>query len=224
MGTRRTVVAALVALASLTATASASAAGTLQPGAISQTDVGRCTLNFAYTDGASTYLGTAAHCVSAVGQEVRDADGAAFGDVAAVGNADQTATDWAFIKVRPAALGRVSPRVKGHPQYPTGVTTAAQTSTGDLLQLSGFGLGFELLPLTQEKRQGVLISDDPETYVTVAPLIFGDSGGPIVQVRTGRALGIVSRLCIGVCTEEGPTVEGILAKAAAAGLRLRLVT
>ena len=40
-----------------------------------------------------------------------------------------------------------------------------------------------------------------------------------------KALGIVSRLCgAGACSEEGPTVQGILAKAAAAGFPITLRT
>ena len=67
-----------VAAAAL-APSAASAAVTLQPGAYHETDAGPCTLNFAYTGGGKTYLGTAAHCVSAVGQRVRDIEGAEFG-------------------------------------------------------------------------------------------------------------------------------------------------
>jgi hypothetical protein len=37
-------------------------------------------------------------------------------------------------------------------------------------------------------------------------------------------MGIVSRLCVGLCTEEGPTVQGILAKARARGFALALRT
>ena len=36
----------------------AQAAVTLQPGAYHETDAGSCTLNFAYTGGGKTYLGT----------------------------------------------------------------------------------------------------------------------------------------------------------------------
>jgi hypothetical protein len=56
------------------------------------------------------------------------------------------------------------------------------------------------------------------------PIHWGDSGGPLVHRRTGKALGIVSRLCIGACTEEGPTVQGILAKAASRGFTVTLKT
>jgi hypothetical protein len=112
------------------------------------------TLNLACAGSGKTYLGTAAHCVSSSGQPLRDIDGTAFGKVA-------------FIEVDPEDLGRVSPAVKGHPQYPKGST---------------------------------------------------------VPVRTGKALGIVSRLCAGACSEEGPTVQCILAKAAAAGFSVTLRT
>jgi hypothetical protein len=121
-------------------------------------------------------------------------------------------------------VGRVSPAVKGHPTYPRGVTSSTQTAVGDQLQLSGYGVGFGSTQPTQEQRRGTLQFDDADEYTAAAPLIFGDSGGPIVHIPTGQALGIVSRLCVGLCTEEGPTVQGILAKAAARGLSLTLRT
>ena len=189
----------------------------IQPGAYHETDVGACTLNFVYDGSGGPYMGTAAHCVDRVGDDVRDENGAVFGDVAAIGNADETAHDWALIRVRSEFLTHVNPAVKGHPQYPTGVTTASETAAGDRVQLSGYGVGFGLTPPTREERQGVLTFDDSETHEVLATLIFGDSGGPLVHIPTGKALGIVSRLCIGLCEEEGPTVEGILAKAAAQG-------
>lgn len=204
--------------------ATASAAVTLQPGARSRSGDGACTLNFLFTNGKADYLGTAAHCVKAVGDPVRDDDGVAFGEVAMIGAAENTINDWAFIKVKTSELDRVSPRMKGSEQYPTGIATPEETRTGDVLQLSGYGLAFDLTPITRERRVGVLIFDEAYGYKTVAPLLFGDSGGPLVHARTGKALGIVSRLCVGLCTEEGPTIPGILRQAKARGLDLELVT
>ena len=194
----------------------------IQPGAFHSTDVGGCTLNFVYDGTGGPYMGTAAHCADNVGDDVRDENGAVFGDIAAIGDADATATDWALIRVRPEFVTHVNPRMKGHPQYPTGVTSAAQTNVGDQIQLSGYGVGFDLTPTTREQRRAILTYDDAETHEVLATLIFGDSGGPLVHIPTGRALGIVSRLCIGLCEEEGPTVEGILAKAAAQGFSVAL--
>jgi hypothetical protein len=204
--------------------ASASAAVTLQPGAYHETDAGSCTLNFAYSGGGGTLLGTAAHCVERVGQRVRDIEGVEFGSVAFIGDADVTAWDFAFIQVDAEDVGRVSPAVKGHPTFPRGFTTPAETLTGDAIQLSGYGLGYGTTQTTQEQRQAVMGFDDASEYDVNGPIHWGDSGGPLVHRRTGKALGIVSRLCVGPCTEEGPTVQGILAKAASRGFSVTLRT
>jgi hypothetical protein len=222
MTLRRTLIIVLAAFAALPGTAAA--AGTLQPGAYHETDAGSCTLNFAYTGSGKTYLGTAAHCVESVGQPVRDIDGETFGHVAFIGNADTTEWDFAFIEVEAEDLGRVSPAVKGHPAFPKGATTPAETLSGDAIQLSGYGLGYDTTPTTQEKRQAIMGFDDAELYTVAGPIHWGDSGGPLVHIRTGKALGIVSRLCAGTCSEEGPTVQGILAKAASRGFPVALRT
>ncbi len=212
-----------LAAAVLAAPGMALAAGALQPGSFVRTDTGECTLNFAYTDGASTYLGTAAHCVGGVGQVARDKDGVPFGEVAVRGDPILLADDYALIRVRASELSRVSPRLKGSPRYPTGFTVPTDTRNGDAVQLSGFGLPFRLLPLTQQRRIALMGRDNGSSYQVIGPLLQGDSGGPLVHVRTGRALGIVSRLCVGLCTAQGPTVQGILARAKARGLVVRLI-
>ena len=150
--------------------------------------------------------------------------GEVFGHVALIGDEDSTVDDYSFIEILPSVLGRVNPAMKGNPSYPTGVATASETAVGDLVQLSGYGLGFGLTGPTQERRVGVISFDDAEEHEVIAPLIFGDSGGPLVHVESGKAYGIVSRLCIGLCEEEGPTVEGLLAKAAARGFTVSLRT
>jgi Trypsin-like peptidase domain len=221
---RRLLLSLSTALATAALAPSAASAVTLQPGAYHETDAGSCTLNFVYTGGGTTYLGTAAHCVASVGQRVRDIDGIEFGSVAMIGDANSTAWDFAFIRVDPEDVGRVSPAVKGHPSFPRGATTAAETLTGDSIQLSGYGLGYGTTQPTQEQRKAVMGFDDAETYDVSGPIHWGDSGGPLVHIASGKALGIVSRLCAGACSEEGPTVQGILAKAAAAGFRVTLRT
>ncbi len=220
---------ALVATAVALALAPSSAAA-IQPGDYHETDVGACTLGFVY-DGAGVgnargvYMGTNAHCVEQVGQDVQLLDGRTFGHVAFIGDEDSTADDFAFIRVRHELVDEVSPAVKGSPNLPRdGFTTPSQTSRGDLVQISGYGLGFGLTGPTRERRVAVMGFDDTELYDATGPLIHGDSGGPLVHKRTGKALGIVSRLCLGACTEEGPTVQGILAKAASRGFTVTLKT
>jgi Trypsin-like peptidase domain len=224
MKPRSLALSALVTLAFAAAPAAAQAAVTLQPGAYHETDAGSCTLNFVYTNGTTTYLGTAAHCVEGVGQRTRDIEGVEFGSVAFVGDADTTEWDFAFIQVDPEDVGRVSPAVKGHPAYPKGSTVPADTTTGDTIQLSGYGLGYGTTQPTQERRQAVMGFDNAEYYTVSGPIHWGDSGGPLVHVKTGKALGIVSRLCAGTCSEMGPTVQGILAKAASRGFSVSLRT
>jgi hypothetical protein len=196
----------------------------LQPGAYHETDAGSCTLNFVYTTGATTYLGTAAHCVSSIGQRTRDIDGVEFGSVAFIGDQNRTAWDFAFIQVDPEDVARTSAAVKGWPAYPKGSTVPADTLFGDQIQLSGYGLGYGTTKQTQEGRTAIFASDDASTYAVNGPIHWGDSGGPLVHKPTGKALGIVSRLCAGACTEEGPTVQGILAKAASSGFAVTLKT
>lgn len=218
-----------LALSSMGLVTSASAADPLQPGAYMETDVGGCTFNFVY-DGVGrhkgrVYLGTAAHCAEKVGDQVRDAAGTVVGKIAFIGDPDGATTDdFAFVEINRENRSRVLAAVKGHSTYPRGVTTAAETQFGDLVQQSGYGLGFDLTALTREKRQSVLTGDDARRHQVLGAVIFGDSGGPLVHVPSGKALGIVSQLCIGLCEEEGPTVEGLIATAATAGFRVRLRT
>ena len=202
--------------------------GLLQPGDYMVAGNAACTQNFVY-DGTGTragkvYIGTAAHCVANVGQDVSDINGTVWGDVAVIGNAGAAAPDWALIEVRTAHVPRVSAAVKGHPTYPRGVTSPTQTALGDLVQISGYGLGYSTTNVTQERRQAVVMSDTATTHNVSGPIHFGDSGGPLVHVKTGTAYGIVSRACIGACTETGPMVGNVIALATAAGFPVTLRT
>lgn len=199
----------------------------IQPGAMLQTDAGQCTLNFVF-DGAGanagkTYIGTAAHCGEKVGQEARDVDDAAFGTFAFIADAGDPALDYAFIEVAAEHLSRVDPALKGHPDLPTGFTTPGETKAGDLVQMSGHGLGFGETQPTQEMRQTVLQSDDQDIFTLSGPSVNGDSGGPFVHIPTGKALGLVSQYGFTYAsTDVGPTIEGVLAKAARAGFPVTL--
>ena len=216
---------AVLAAAFVTSAAPAAAQDPIQPGDYMETGGSACTLNFVYDGGGHTYMGTAAHCVGKVGDDVALEDGTVFGDVALIGDEDSAAPDYAFIEVRPAFLSRVSPALKGHPTLPRGgYTRAAETAVGDQIQQSGYGLGANFTNVTREQRRSVLTYDDAEYHQILGYSIFGDSGGPYVHLPTGKAFGIVSRLCIGLCEEEGPTVEGLLAKAAARGFTVQIRT
>jgi hypothetical protein len=218
------VVAVLAALA-----APAGAQVPIRPGDLHETALGGCTLGFVY-DGTGAqagrvFMGTAAHCAERVGDEVRLESGEVFGDIALLGDQETTAGDFGLIEVRPAFASRVAPGMRGSESYPRGgYTTPVETDTADGVQVAGHGVGFGATPITREQRRGVLTVDDQSTYQVLATLIFGDSGGPVAHIPTGKALGSISRLCVGLCESEGPTVQGILASAAARGFTVRLRT
>jgi hypothetical protein len=187
-----------------------------------------CTLSFVY-DGlgdaaGKVFMSLAAHCVDKAGDPVTLEDGTVFGKVALVGDENAVIDDYALIEVGRAFAARVSPAVKGYPSYPKGVTTAKETTTGDKVQISGYGIGLEYTAATREKRQAVLTFDSADQVSVAGPLIQGDSGGPLVHVPTGKALGLVSRICAGGCTEMGPSIQRVLAAAAAHGLPVVLRT
>lgn len=224
---RRAIVAAMaMVLVGAIAPGPAKAAEPLQPGARVSSDGGGCTLNFVYdgtgAQAGKVYLGTAAHCVTAVGDRVRDQAGVEFGRVAFLGDANVMQDDYAFIEVYSSQVDRVSPALKGHPQYPVGVTSHTETTSGDPVQLSGHGVPFYVSQPTREERVAVLSFDEADYHAVAGPILWGDSGGPLVHIPTGKALGIVSRLCTTACTEHGPSVEGLLARAAAAGFTVSL--
>ena len=213
-------------------------AASLQPGALMTTTVGSCTLNFVF-DGAGTqtgkvFLGTAAHCVDAVGSTVQDGDGVTFGKVAAIGDyPDAVSEDFALIEVATASVSRVAPEMKGHPTYPTGVAASTEVAVGDLLQISGYGDGFEETQPTREGRVATYGGGDDSVLTMFGPIIFGDSGGPIVHIDTGKALGLNHGYCIGLCDENpllpyqpvvltGPTIAGVIAKAGLAGFPITI--
>lgn len=203
----------------------ASAAITIQPGMYMVAGNSACTTNFVFDSGSDVYVGTAAHCVTSVGQDVSDGS-TTWGDVHLIGSAGSYPNDWAFIKVRTGYKTSVIPNMKGNTSYPTGYTTPADTSMGDLIQISGYGLAYSFTNVTRERRVALMNSDTTIGYNIIGPIIHGDSGGPLVHIESGKALGIVSRLCVteGICTETGPTVQGMLDAAAAAGLTLTLRT
>ncbi len=214
----------------------------VHPGDYMESSVGGCTLGFVFNGTGSragnVYFSTAAHCVDHVDEDIRLLSGTIIGDVAAIGNAAVTATDWALIRVRDQYEGDVRGAVRGHPTFPTGYTTPSQTAQFDLVRFSGYGMGFDLLPLTRESRVGLLGTDSGETYDLIGLDINGDSGGPVMHDKTGKALGLVSRGCgidalvlvvPTICTSPlatslGPTVQGILAKAAAKTFTVSLRT
>src|SRR5204863_783311 len=173
---------ALWALAA--AAPAARAATTIQPGDAftNLSAAGGCTLDFVFAGRGKTYFGTAAHCSGPVGSRVADSEGTAFGTVAFVGHVDDVVGvdpifdpagaaqavadelnppqwtiewDFALIRVDHEDIDRVSPAVRGHPEFPTGVTAPDDTATGGPVQVSGHPEYAEGSAAVREQRRGI---------------------------------------------------------------------
>jgi hypothetical protein len=223
---KRLLVLVSVLVTTVIAAPAAPAAPSIQPGTFMQSKAGGCTFSFVYDGTGATagqvFMGTAAHCVRKVGDLVALANGTVVGDAAVIGSQAKAATDWALIRIRPEYVSRVRPGVIGHPAAPSGY--AKTSRPGDLVFFSGYGIPFDSVAATRQNRAGLMVSQSKTRYTLIGSDSWGDSGGPIILAGNNRAMGIVSRLCIGACTSEGPTVYGILLQAAAKGFAVRLRT
>lgn len=219
--------AALGAVAMVLVAPARADAASIQPGDFMSSGGKSCTLGFVATSGADTFFLTAAHCVEP-NAPVELADRTILGDAVAEGDATTeipaTSADWALVRVRPHLVANVVGAVRGTAGTPSGVALEGETGLGDLIKHSGYGLGFDMIDVTREQRYGVLVDQSDGEWASIGSDIFGDSGGPVIHVASGRALGLVSRLCIGTCTSLGPTIEGIFQQAADAGYQLTLRT
>lgn len=238
---RRPFIHVLVSVVSATALVLAATQGpavsqteTIQPGdAIANESGGQCTLNWVY-DGTgdragNVYLGTAAHCVEEVGEQITLQSGTFGSPLFVLGEVAFIAPDldYAFIEVHDEHTDQVDPAMKGHPQIPAGMSTTQTTGTGDLVQYSGNGVGFHLTMLTRESRNGILHFNDGTEWSALGPVSPGDSGGPVGNLTDGNnALGLVTVLCVGTqCLGSGGvSLEGALQDAASHGFTVELRT
>lgn len=189
----------------------------LQPGTEVETPLGLCTLNFVWVGGGSTYIGTAGHCANA-GHRVSTSGHGAWGTVVL----DLNDPDFALIRVDAAKVSAVRAAVQ-HWGGPTGVASAAETSTGELLVIHGYGAVLSITEPTQAK-QGVLFGDSAQTYSADTWAIPGDSGAPVLLKDDRQALGIISAFNLPISTDIGPTVDHIEAALRARGWNLQLQT
>ena len=232
----------LVAIGAMTSFAlgyaapAARAAEVIQPGSSITMGGSFCTLNWIYdgtgTQAGNVYGGTAAHCVSGVGQVVFNATGSLGSATTRIGTVAyvSSALDSALILVDEAREGDVVAALKGHPNIPTGVST--NSALGDLIQFSGNGVGFHATQQTRESRVGVLAYDDGTQHYVDGPVSNGDSGGPVADITDGNtALGIVNTLGVAASSafgaavgEGGVSLPALFADAAANGFPIALRT
>lgn len=194
--------------------------GTIQPGNSVSTSIGGCTLNFVFRDvggdAPRTYIGTAAHCVAAVGDRVEDWGRVVWrGEVA-------SPCDFALLAIDAEDVARVNPAVRRW-GGPTGIADRDAAALGDPLAIYGYGLGYGATEATRA-RVGVLRLTNERIYASYTPAIFGDSGGPVLRLDTGEAFGVIDTIGPYASTMAGAHMENVMARLARDGFDVELVT
>jgi len=187
----------------------------------------RCSLTFIFRDARHhLFTGTTGEkdCVPGRGARVYDENGRAFGTAMFRVNtmAEQSFT---LIRIDRARYRDVSPSVLGW-GGPTGVATTATTGRGAVVLFTGQGFVEGDLAQTRP-RFGVLLTYDRTRFTADTLAELGDSGGPLIDAATGRAIGMISGFGLfrrPPTTDVGPSIQRILADCAHYGYHLTLVT
>jgi hypothetical protein len=199
----------LVGFAGTTLPARSAGSVAVQPGSSLEFGNSFCTMNWVYTGGGGVYVGAAGHCTTGVGQTVQVSTaslGSPIGTIGTVAFVSKT-LDYCLIKLDSSVSW--SPAMAGHPNIPTGVSTPSTAKTGDLVQFSGHGVGFDLLTTTQQSRMGIFNFFDSGNQYVVGPITPGDSGGPVADVSDGnKALGIVDTVGLTLALPNANVGEG----------------
>ena len=209
------------------------AAPVIQPGSALEFGDSFCTANWVYDGGGGPYIGAAAHCTTGVGQRVDLATGSLGSAIEPIGTVAyvSSALDFLLIRLDAGVLSQVSAAMAGHPNIPTGVSTPATATQGDLIQFSGHGIVFDLTTPTQQQRIGIFNFFDSGYQYVIGPVTPGDSGGPVADITDGnKAIGIVDTVGVNSAPggvnvgEGGVAVYALLQDAAAHGFGISLRT
>ena len=169
----------------------------------------------------------AGHCYVRGGERVAyHSDGplgaaVSFGTVVfnAYTNTSDPTRDCALIAIDESQYPHVDPSMLGW-GGPTGYTTSSETAQGDVVLHYGNGVVVGTLEPTRA-RAGSLLSDDEMTWSAVGVAAPWDSGSPVLDAKTGKALGILNNIANGI---NGTTTERCLSLAAKAGYDLTIQT
>jgi hypothetical protein len=184
---------------------------------------GYCTFNFVFfdptTDGdPPVYIGTAGHCTERIGQRVTLGTAQEIGTVVYDSDLTNSDVDFSLIRVDRSMVARTNPKVLGW-GGPRGIVGTSGLNRGDQVDVHGNGM---LVgdSATTRTRWGLLVDWDKDQYAADMPAVNGDSGGPLIHDRTGKALGIVSHYgTTGVppTTDAGPLMSWIFRAVSDAG-------
>lgn len=197
----------------------------LRPGAEAQTAEGYCTYNFLFYDSSNAYVGTAAHCTDKLNEVAKLGNGQRVGVV--VYDSDRTPgananVDFALIKLDAAMVSQANPKMLGNTHGPTGNVSHRDLRIGEPVAFYGYGLLLGELAATRY-REGVVVTFSTTMYQADMPAVNGDSGAPILEKETGKALGIVSHYGT-YTTDEGPLMSFVLDELKKAGFNVTLAT
>lgn len=168
----------------------------VRPGALVETPVGFCTMNFLFRDArGNRYIGTAGHCIlnrgerqwgSGGGPIAKDGQGRAIGRFRyAVLSGEK---DFALIELNQSGSNRAKARMC-HFGGPTGVDGSQPRRRTVALQHYGQGIVTgNLTPARTFLANGMPNPNHVFAKGIVAP---GDSGGPVTRRGSGRAVGVV---------------------------------
>lgn len=184
----------------------------VHPGAVLETRIGFCTMNFLFEDPAGNrYIGSAGHCVLEgpeigsvdIGQKTwapgtgplaKDADGTVVGRFVYAIRKDSAARDFSLIRLNPAGVEESSPAMP-HFGGPTGI----DTDTGHTpIQLDFFGNGVVLGDLLPARSLLALFGEpDPDEVLAFGLSAPGDSGSA-VERADGKATGVLVAFGVGL--------------------------
>jgi hypothetical protein len=145
-----------------------------------------CTVGFAFTDRQRRrYVSTAGHCSGVpLGTEAVDAQRRPVGRLVFVAADQEHFVDFALVQLYPTTI--LDPSVEGV-GTPTSIFTGQPRTRTDLL-LRGQGYVVSALGL----RSGfTLTMESPDFVRMVAPVVPGDSGGPVLTAD-GQAVGVLA--------------------------------
>jgi hypothetical protein len=172
----------------------------VRPGAIVNSDVGQCTLNFLFqgSDGRK-YIGTAGHCAleaPAVGGQAGEHTWAAGSGPVATDADGNRIGEWAYAILQDPkdfSLIRLDPGVQSSPQMchfggPTGINNDTPgLDSPTVLQIFGNGVGIgTVLPARSMLALGM---PDPDHVYAQGLVLPGDSGSGVIS-DDGRAIGV----------------------------------
>lgn len=165
-----------------------------------------CTANFVFGSGSQKYIGTAAHCVDGVGQEVvMQVDTttlAVIGTVARKTGREEPGEDFALISIDPA----VAAKWGVVPAMPTGGPQGIYTGC-DPQVVKHWGHGYGVV-VAQGKQEGGLATNwNDDGFGWTGFGIFGDSGSGVL-LADNRAAGNFTHLIVDTRNYPGSTLAG----------------